>query len=162
MKYGKSKSSITKYGEPGNQVSYLLLRLAIQFSEIESRIRTYGTDVPIYEAEIHMLATIKESEDLHISGLAEAWGVTKGAVSQLIGKLHRKGLVEKELDENNLSRLKIRLTPKGEAAHARHEDLHAQFERLMQSEVQQYSQEQRDFLAAALKAISKRLEKWEE
>jgi Transcriptional regulators len=162
MKYGPSSSAITKYGELGNQISYLLLRIAIQLSEIESQIRTYGTDVSIYESEIHMLSTIKETEDIHISGLAETWGVTKGAVSQLIGKLHKKGLVEKALDENNLSRVKIRLTSKGETAQARHEDLHAQFEQLMQYEVQQYSQELQDFLAVALKGISTRLEKWEE
>jgi DNA-binding MarR family transcriptional regulator len=50
--------------------------------------------------------------------------VTKGAVSQLLFRLERKGLVEKRVDEANASRLMVRLTNEGQLVHQAHEQLH--------------------------------------
>ena len=144
-----------------DRASYLLLRIALQCGEIEARIRNYGTDVSIHPAEIHMIKTLKECGESHISGLAARLGVTKGAVSQLVAKLHKKGLVEKDKDDAKLSKLKVRLTAKGETAHARHQHLHTRFDTITEEELAGYPDEYREFLCAFLKKISGRLEKEE-
>jgi DNA-binding MarR family transcriptional regulator len=63
-------------------------------------------------------------------GLADMLGVTKGAVSHIIMKLEHKGMVIKDTDPRNLSRLMLRLTSKGERAYLHHEKLHQKYDEL--------------------------------
>jgi Transcriptional regulators len=127
------------HAKPKNdRPSLKLMRLAMEFGAIEKRIRNYGTDVAIHEAEIHMIKAVKEADGIHVTGLAERFGVTKGAVSQMLIKLEKKNLVTKEPDSANLSRLQLTLTPKGEHAYARHEELHATFDRAVEDQLARY------------------------
>ncbi|GMQ58717.1 MarR family winged helix-turn-helix transcriptional regulator [Vallitalea sediminicola] len=86
--------------------------------------RNYGTDVDIYRSEIHIMKLIGDYANLHVSEIARKFGVTKGAVSQTLKKLERKGLVEKYLDETNNTRLLVKLTEKGKKAYLSHEEHH--------------------------------------
>ncbi|WP_202975161.1 MarR family winged helix-turn-helix transcriptional regulator [Vallitalea guaymasensis] len=86
--------------------------------------RNYGTDVDIYRSEIHIIKLIGDYANLHVSEIARKFGVTKGAVSQSLKKLERKGLVEKYLDETNNTRLLVKLTDKGKKAYLSHEEHH--------------------------------------
>ncbi|WMJ81560.1 MarR family transcriptional regulator [Clostridium sp. MB40-C1] len=110
------------------KISYTLLRIANELLEIEKKTRNYGTDQQLFEAEIHMIKAIKENEGIHVTGLADILGVTKGAVSQIIMRLERKGMIIKEKDIKNQSRLVLKLTPKGEIAHINHERFHLEFD----------------------------------
>jgi DNA-binding MarR family transcriptional regulator len=96
--------------------------------------RNYGTDIDIYRSEIHIIKLIGDYANLHVSEIARKFGVTKGAVSQSLKKLERKGLVEKYLDETNNTRLLVRLTEKGKTAYLNHEEHH----RISDSDVLQY------------------------
>jgi len=153
---------IMKYPPIKKRASYLLMRIAMQCGSIESKIRQYGTDVPVYEAEIHLIKAIEETDIRHVSGLAGVLGVTKGAVSQLIAKLHKKGLVEKAADENNLSKLSISLTGKGKSALARHEEVHEMFDALVEKELSRCPAECQGALLNFLKDVSLRLDSWQE
>jgi DNA-binding MarR family transcriptional regulator len=75
-----------------DKISYPLLAVVFKFMEIYKRTRYYGTDVPLFYAEIHLIKAIKENEGIHITGLAQYLGVTKGAVSQMLMKLEKKAL----------------------------------------------------------------------
>ncbi len=88
----------------------------MKFIEIDRKKRYYGTDVAIYIAEIHMLTAIGENEGIHMASLAEYMGVTKGFVSETIAKLKKKGLVIKERDVNNQTKILVKLTEKGKLA----------------------------------------------
>lgn len=138
------------------------MRIAMQCRDLEAKIRHYGTDVPIHEAEIHMVKAIKKTGATHVSGLAEKLGVTKGAVSQIIMKLHKKGLVDKETDPNNQSRLNISLTPKGEAAYVRHQELHEQFDKMTEETLKQYPAEFSNSLRLFLKDMIRKTDEWNE
>ena len=123
---------------------------------MEAKIRHYGTDVPIHEAEIHMLKAIKQTGLTHVSGLAKKLGVTKGAVSQIIMKLHKKGLVTKGTDADNQSKLNV------EAAYARHEELHQQFDNMTEEELARYPEEFRNSVRTFLKGMLNRMDTWSE
>jgi DNA-binding MarR family transcriptional regulator len=58
--------------------------------------------------------------------IANILGVTRGAVQQTAGRLVKKGLVEKLMDENDRKRVYLSLTPKGKTAFQGHEDYHAE------------------------------------
>ena len=92
------------------KIGYDILSLAMAYVELDKKTRYYGTDVPIFHAEIHMLSAIAEHPGIHVGGLADFLGITKGSVSEIIKKLERKALVVKETDDHNLSKLSLRLT----------------------------------------------------
>jgi len=112
----------------------------------------------LYEAEIHMIKAIKENEGIHVTGLADILGVTKGAVSQIIIKLERKGMIVKDTDPRNLSRLRISLTPKGETAYLNHEKLHGEFDRLFYSVLQNAAEDNKLFLSNFLESLEKQID----
>lgn len=143
------------------KISYTFLRVVTKLSEIDGKTRYYGTDQPLFNAEIHMIKSIKENEGIHVTGLAEMLGVTKGAVSQIIQKLERKGVIAKDTDPRNLSRLVLRLTPKGETAYLHHEKLHREFDGLFYSALENASEQNKAFLKDFLDLLDEKIDAFE-
>ncbi|MFW5487935.1 MAG: MarR family winged helix-turn-helix transcriptional regulator [Desulfovibrio sp.] len=83
----------------------------------------------MYPAEVHMLETILELGGASITALARETGITKGAVSQLVGRLAEKNLVEKTLDKDNRSRLIVRCTRSGHEVCAGHNTFHQEHDK---------------------------------
>ncbi len=84
---------------------------------------SYGS-VKLYRAEAHILEIIGKTEGVTSTDIVRKFDVTKGAVSQLIVKLCRKGLVQKQFREGNLKTQELSLTALGHAtllAHEKHE-----------------------------------------
>lgn len=133
------------------KISHALLRVVWGLMEVDKKTRYYGTDEQLFEAEIHMIKSIKENEGIHVTGLAKLLGVTKGAVSQVIMRLQKKGMIIKDTDPRNLSRLVLRLTPKGEIAYIHHGKLHLEFDSIINEALNNASDEKiaflRDFLS---------------
>lgn len=140
------------------KLSYTFLRIVYKLFELEKKERYYGTDQPLHEAEIHMIKCIEENEGIHVTGLADRLGVTKGAVSQIIAKLTQKGMIIKDTDPKNLSRLLISLTDKGKIAYENHERVHEKYEELFNDLLKGESEENRKFLKRFFDSLEKRLD----
>lgn len=147
--------------ERKNKISYTLLRVINKFDEIDKKSRYYGTDTPLFSAEIHMLTIIKENEGIHVTGIADKLGVTKGAVSQIVNKLNKKGLIKKETDLHNQSKLTLSLTQKGQIAQLNHEEFHKKFDILIKSILKDASEENIKFLKDFLHSFEYQLENFE-
>lgn len=143
------------------KISYTFLRVVTKLSEIDRKMRCYGTDQPLFNAEIHMIKSIKENEGIHVTGLADMLGVTKGAVSQVIQKLERKSMIVKDTDPRNLSKLALHLTPKGETAYMHHEDLHRRFDGLFDIVLKNASEENSAFLKDFLSSLDEKITMFE-
>jgi DNA-binding MarR family transcriptional regulator len=140
------------------KTSYTFLRVILKISEIDKQTRYYGTDHPLYNAEIHMIKCIKENEGIHVMGLADMLGVTKGAVSHIIMKLEHKGMVVKDTDPRNLSRLMLRLTAKGEMAYLQHEKLHRKYDALFNAALKNATDENKAFLKSFLNSLEEQID----
>lgn len=143
------------------KISYIFLRVVTKLSELDRKTRHYGTDQPLYEAEIHMIKSIRENEGIHVTGLADMLGVTKGAVSQIIMKLEHKGMIIKDTDPRNLSRLLLRLTSKGETAYLHHEKLHQEFDGLFNAALENATEENKAFLKSFLNILDEQIDTFE-
>ncbi len=148
--------------ERKNKISYSLLTVIYKFNENDKQTRYYGTDTLLFSSEIHMIRAIKEEEGIHITGLANKLGVTKGAVSQIVNKLNKKGFIKKETDLYNQSKLIIKLTPKGEIADANHVKLHKKFDTLINDVLKDASNEEVAFLKNFLNKVEEQIEDFEE
>jgi len=142
------------------RISYAVLRLAGKLEEVRRKTHNFGTDVRLFEAEVHMIKAVKENEGLHATRLAEKLNVTKGAVSQIIGKLQKKGMILKIRDECNQSRLKFVLTSKGERAYEFHEAIHREFDAVIDQILCGASPEQMFFLQTFLESLEKKIESY--
>jgi DNA-binding MarR family transcriptional regulator len=140
------------------RISYSLLRVVYKFLEIDKETSYYGTDVPLFCSEVHMLKAIKQNEGIHVTGLANIQKVTKGAVSQMIMKLEKKGLIRKEKDINNQSKLVLKLTDKGELACSNHEKFHENIDVMVNEIVKDASEENIRFFKDTLVTLENKLE----
>ncbi len=109
------------------EIAYSIVRVSYKLLGGDRATLKYGTDVNIYGSEIHMICFIKKNPDSYISSIAKSIHVTRGAVSQIVARLKRKGLVETEADPENLKRKKLKLTEKGLIAYEGHQKIHTRF-----------------------------------
>ena len=85
---------------------------------------SFGTGVLMHQKEIHTVQAIGRHSGMNITKLAELTGVTKGAVSQTIKKLVRKGLVQKTRLPGNDKEVVLELTNLGWTGFYNHEQFH--------------------------------------
>jgi len=104
-----------------DEILFSVFKLAM---ELETKPKRYGTDVLITGAEIHLLEIIGNIDDSSVTNIAKRAEVTKGAVSQKMQKLEKKGLIYKETAPDNLSKFSIKLTSKGQTAFFAHKHWH--------------------------------------
>lgn len=94
----------------------VITRVMNQFYVYEQLPRTYGSGRRLYPAEIYTIEAIGRHPQINVTRLAEHLGITKGAVSQAIAKLVRKGLVRKTGGPDNAKEVRLELTPRGRTA----------------------------------------------
>jgi DNA-binding MarR family transcriptional regulator len=58
---------------------------------INKKVMYFGTDSVLHQSKIHMITYIAETKEPYIIGLAKQMGVAKGAVSQIVNELEKKG-----------------------------------------------------------------------
>ena len=92
---------------------------------LEKTPRSFGTDEMLSASEIHLIEMIGDyEENCSVTELAKSRGITKGAVSQCLKKLEKKGLSFKVDDPNNMSKCIVKLTSKGKTAYYAHRYWH--------------------------------------
>lgn len=142
------------------RISYGLLFVIVRLQELERKTHTYGTDEPLFIAEIHMIKAIREHPEAHLTALADRLGVTKGAVSQLVKKLEEKGMIVKDRDPANRARVLLSLTAKGEKAYVLHERAHRDFDDLVEELLQGATAEERAFLQDFISRLTRALDRF--
>lgn len=68
----------------------------------------------INTTQLHLLFEIAHNENINQEKIAESCSINKGAVARSIKKLEDKGLVARQVDENNRRQNKLSLTQSGE------------------------------------------------
>ena len=78
----------------------------------QGRSRYYAGNVPLFPAEVHLMCHIEEG----ITGVTELANYerkTKSAISQIVTRIHKKGLVEKTPGEVSRREIVLKLTEEG-------------------------------------------------
>ncbi|MEJ2333983.1 MAG: MarR family transcriptional regulator [Desulfobulbaceae bacterium] len=109
------------------------LRLVNKYNALGKHPVTFGTQHRFYHSERHMLDIVGDCPDLNITEFAKAAGVTKGAISQVVAKLEKKGA-------------KIKLTPLGEKIYAHHQSVNAESSHHLWRELKNHPDDNIEFL----------------
>lgn len=96
-----------------------------KYAAYESQPRDFGIGFPLTQNEIHTVVIVCENEGISLGELARERAVTKGAMSQLVSKLVKKGLIVKEVAEHSASYVSLRPTNLGRKAYENHSRMHA-------------------------------------
>ena len=67
----------------------------------------------LYPSEIHLLFYIHDGQDKNLTKIAKYLGLTKGAISQTLSRLQKKGVIIKEPDSTRKNELHVTFTMKG-------------------------------------------------
>ena len=73
-----------------HQIAYNSLQLALALVDLDQKTRYYGTRCTYFLFRNTYNNAIAEHPGIHVGGLAEILGVTKGAVSEILKKLEKK------------------------------------------------------------------------
>ena len=85
-----------------NKILFLKKKRLFQFQGVE-----------FFPSEVHLMLVIKEKIATNATRMAEQLGVTKGAVSQALTRLEKKGVLIKTKDPSNKNELTLAFTPFG-------------------------------------------------
>lgn len=108
------------------RIRELFLSIVNKLNALEKTPRHYGTDELLYASEIAMIESLGYKPDVNVTEFADNHGITKGAVSQQVKKLEKKGLVTRHKNPANQKEVLLKLTTKGQIAFHQHTLLHLQ------------------------------------
>jgi len=102
------------------------VRIINKYNSLEKTPIDYGCGEDLHPSEIHAIEAIGKHPEVHMAEMARILGVTRGAIQQTVGRLVKKGLVEKFMGEGDRKKVYLELTAKGNAAFDGHEAYHAE------------------------------------
>ena len=90
-----------------------ILETVSKLAFLERRRKITYKGIKLYPSEIHLLLFVYHIQDKNITQIADHLGLTKGAISQTLSRLHEKGVIIKETEPVQKNQLHIQFTDKG-------------------------------------------------
>lgn len=109
-------------------------------------------------SEVHCIEFIGKSTDPNVTKLAEAFYMTRGAMSKLTKKLIQKGLIETYQNPENKKEIYYKLTAQGKAVFNIHEALHQEFQERDKAVFEQVTEEQWENILLIMDRYSQHLD----
>lgn len=109
--------------------------------------------------EVHCIEYIEKNADSNVTKLAEAFYMTRGAISKLTKKLIKKGLIESYQKADNKKEIYFKLTEEGRGVFNIHEELHQEFRERDKVIFDQVSDEQIEALLQFVNGYSQHLDR---
>jgi DNA-binding MarR family transcriptional regulator len=98
-----------------------------------------------------MLDKIGDNAGMNVTDFAATAGVTKGAISQLVTKLEKKGIVRRYKKSTNDKEVFLELTKSGQEVYKKHKEINEQTILPLNEELSKHSDEKVEFLLSMFK-----------
>ncbi len=131
------------------------LRILNRLNSDDRKALDYGTGDPLHLGEIHTIDAVGRLSRPNVTELAGVLGVTKGAVSQMLARLEKKGYVRKWKEGGQGNELSVELTRKGKIAYSGHIRFHALYYKGLFDD---FSEKDLAVIMRALRGIEKYIE----
>ncbi|MFX1420624.1 MAG: MarR family winged helix-turn-helix transcriptional regulator [Promethearchaeota archaeon] len=90
-----------------------ILETISKLTFVERRRKITYKGIELYPSEIHLLLFVYHFQDKNLTKIADRLGLTKGAISQTLSRLTKKGIILKETEPFQKNQLHIQFTDKG-------------------------------------------------
>jgi len=112
----------------------------------------------IFPSEVHLLLDLAAAPRATATELAAGLGVTKGAVSQTLARLERKGLVIRTRDPDQRNALRLELTARGSETVGHFRRKTGRMRRRVEKHLAALSAAEREVIAGFLERLTEALE----
>jgi DNA-binding MarR family transcriptional regulator len=140
-----------KREETSKELIELFIRMVTKYNSLEKIPARHGTRHNLYHSERHMLDKIGDNTGMNVTEFAAAAGVTKGAISQLVTKLEKKGIVRRYKKSTNDKEVFLELTKSGQEVYEKHKEINKQTIMPLNEELSKHSDEKVEFLLEMFK-----------
>lgn len=100
------------------------LQTVHRFGELEKEAHTFGGEQTLHLSEVHTIVAIGSRDRMNMVTLSKLQGVSRSAVTQMVGRLAKKGFVKKEISPETENEVVLSLTEEGEQVCQWHERQH--------------------------------------
>jgi DNA-binding MarR family transcriptional regulator len=128
------------------EIIELFIKMVNKYNALEKIPARHGTRHNLYHSERHMLDKIGDNTGMNVTEFAAAAGVTKGAISQLVTKLEKKGIVRRYKKSTNDKEVFLELTKSGQEVYQKHQKINEQTILPLNEELNKHSDEKVEFL----------------
>ncbi len=108
---------------------------------LEKRNVFHFEGVRLYPSEIHLILVMSD-KPTNATQMAEALHITKGAVSQTISRLVKKGVMKKTTDPYSKNELTLTFTPLGERVFDKYKELDRTMDVRLKEKLSSFSQDE--------------------
>ncbi len=122
------------------------VRLVNKYNALGKHPMTYGTRHKFHHSERHMLDIVGDDPGLNLTEFAKAVGVTKGAISQVVPKLEKKGALIRFKSDDNDKEIRLRLTQQGKQIYAHHQSVNEESINHLWRELKKHPEDKIEFL----------------
>jgi DNA-binding MarR family transcriptional regulator len=136
-------------------ISRYFTRIKNKLNKLEKKSIDFGTGEKLYASELHTIEAIGKNYGNTVTGLCDLFGITKGAVSQIISKLEKKKLISKERNIDYSKEINISLTEKGWVIFNSHKNLHKKMDVEFLSYMKNIPEDQLETFLSVLKHMEK-------
>lgn len=114
---------------------------------------SFNGSYPLRTSSIHLIDMIGKKPDMNVTQLAEAFGLTKGAVSQMTSNLEKNGLIKRRKAEGDDKNVYFDLTEEGWKVFHGHEEYHRNLYQKVGNMLDEYSTEELERFSKVIDAI---------
>jgi DNA-binding MarR family transcriptional regulator len=125
-----------------NQILFLKRKSLFQFQGVK-----------FYPSEIHLMLMVKDKTATNATKMARQLGVTKGAVSQTLTRLEKKGVLSKTKDPFNKNELTLKFTPFGSQAFEYYGRRSAELGKNHENRLESFTEEEKEVIQRFLKGL---------
>ncbi|SET07310.1 MarR family transcriptional regulator [Paenibacillus sp. NFR01] len=143
-----------------NKDEQVMLRFRDLFNKMAALNKTKmeASLIEYKPSEVHCIEYIGQHADSNVTKLAEAFYMTRSAISKITKKLMDKDLIESYQKPENKKEIYFRLTKQGEDIYKIHEDLHQEFRERDKAVFEQVTEEQYDQMLHFIDKYSRHLD----
>ena len=109
-------------------------------------------------SEVHCIEYIENNADSNVTQLAEAFYVTRGAISRMTKKLIQKALLKATKSQKIRKEIYFRLTEQGKEIYKIHENLHKEFQERDKAVFEQVTEEEFNSIISFVEKYSRHLD----
>jgi DNA-binding MarR family transcriptional regulator len=135
----------------------IFTRIFMKYDILEKSPVDIGIDDKLNGAQIHMIEAVGKGYGETVTELSKYFMVTKGAVSQIISRLHKMGYIAKTKRTGNDKEIILELTDKGHAAFQIHEKYNESTVAVLMHLMKKYDQNEAETLLSMLTDIDQML-----
>jgi DNA-binding MarR family transcriptional regulator len=130
-----------------------ILRISNKLIFLKKKSILQHGDLKLYPSEIHLINVIAQGQDNNVSKMASRLGVTKGAVSQTLTRLEKKGIINKSKDPQNKNELNVYFTSLGKNVLEAHKKMRETFQKQYDTYFSSISDKEKAIIKSFLKKM---------